>query len=172
MLRYLLLLVTFCWLVCGFTQTDASISFVIKNVGINVDGHFNTFEIKAVFDSAGNLSSVRGNIEVASIETGIESRDEHLLKDDYFNVKEYPNISLKSYNVKKKTNADYAVEATVSIKGITKNITIPIRVEPVSNQWKLQSNFEINRRDFDVGGSSFVLSKTVKINVIHYQRIK
>ena len=73
-----------CSVAC-FAQT-ASIDFVIKNLGINVDGHFNTFTITTTFDSENSLKSVSGEIEVKSIKTGIKSRDEHLLEEDYFHI--------------------------------------------------------------------------------------
>jgi hypothetical protein len=38
-----------------------------------------------------------------------------------------------------------------------------------TNTQESSIDFEINRRDYDVGGGSFILGKTVKINVKHYQ---
>lgn len=172
MIKHLITFLAFFYLSGVFGQNKSSIEFVIKNVGINVDGHFNNFEIKAIFNSSNTLTSVNGEIEVASLETGIESRDEHLLKEDYFNTPEYPKISLRSFKIIKNSSVDYTVKARLSIKKTTKEITIPISVETLNKHWKLQSNFEINRKDYDVGGGSFVLSKTVKIKVIHYQPIK
>jgi polyisoprenoid-binding protein YceI len=166
---------TFCalfWIVFGFAQKDSSIEFVIKNLGINVDGHFNKFEIKTDFDASTNLTFVAGEIYVSSIETGIESRDEHLLKDDYFDAKNYPKISLKSNAITKKGLSDYQVSAILTIKDISKEIKVPIRVETLNDTYKVESSFEINRKDFDIGGSSFVMSKTVKIKVLHFESIE
>lgn len=166
---------TFCalfWTVFGFAQKDSSIEFVIKNLGINVDGHFNKFEIKTDFDASANLTSVAGEIYVSSIETGIESRDEHLLEDDYFDVKSHPKISLKSNAITKKGPSDYQVLAILTIKDISKEISLPIKVEILNNTFRVESSFEINRKNFDIGGSSFVMGKTVKIKVIHFEPIE
>jgi polyisoprenoid-binding protein YceI len=153
-------------------QKDSKITFVIKNVGVNVDGHFNAFEIAAIFDAGENLTAVNGYVEVSSIETGIESRDAHLLKADYFNVKDYPRITLKSKIINQKSPTYYELVADLSIKGIAKEITIPVKVTSAKNLRKVESDFEINRRDFEVGGGSFVLGKTVKIHVVYYQTIE
>ena len=159
-----------CSILSGFSQNNSSINFVIKSLGINVDGHFNTFTIKTDFDEEGNLTRLFGTIKVSSLRTGIESRDEHLLEEDYFNAENHEFITLESTALNKKTNNSYAIVTNLSIKGITKEISIRVNVERTSGSYKLTSSFEINRRDFKVGGSSFVMSKTVKINVIHYQK--
>jgi polyisoprenoid-binding protein YceI len=153
----------------GFGQNDSSIDFTIKNLGINVDGHFNTFTINTEFDTDNELTEISSKIEVASIETGIDSRDEHLLKDDYFHENKFKHITLQSTSIKKKSSTEYLVSAKLTIKGKTKELSIPVKVQKTdSGRIKITSYFEINRRDFDVGGGSFVMSKTVKINVIHY----
>ncbi len=155
----------------NFYAQDSSIDFTIKNLGINVDGHFNELTISADFDMEGKLNKISSAIVVSSIETGIDSRDEHLLEEDYFYVEKYPKITLKSTEVKALKNNNYEVTANLTIKGKTKQITIPLSVQKVNETYKITSYFEINRRDFDVGGGSFVMSKTVKINVTHYQKL-
>ncbi len=154
-----------------FAQKASNIGFVIKNLGINVDGHFNTFSITTTFDTANRLESLEGEITVASIETGIDSRDEHLLKDDYFNSEKYPNIILESTQINKTSLNQYTVQANLTIKGKTKEITIPISVSISDNSIKIISDFEVNRKDFNVGGGSLVMSKTVRIQVVHVEKI-
>jgi len=163
----------FIGLVClslfGFAQ-KTSVDFEIKNLGVTVDGHFNTFTIDAELDSTGELISISGKILVSSIKTGIESRDEHLLEEDYFNTEKFKYILLESTSINKSTNSSYNIKANLTIKGKTKAINIKVTVDKSTDFCKVMSNFEINRKDFDVGGGSFVMSKTVKINVIHYQK--
>ena len=169
MLRFIVVYLVFICSNFGFSQNISSIDFTIKNLGINVDGHFNTFTINTEFNADNQLINVYSKIEVASIETGIDSRDEHLLKDDYFHESKYKHISLQSTSIKKKSTTEYLVSAKLTIKGKTKTVSIPVKVQKTeSGKTKITSYFEINRRDFDVGGGSFVMSKTVKINVIHY----
>lgn len=160
----------FCLSVSGFAQ-KSSIDFEIKNLGITVDGHFNTFTITTAFNEDGILEKLSGKINVSSIETGIDSRDEHILKEDYFNADKFQFITLQSTSITKKSDSKFSVKASLTIKGKTKIITIPVSVTKTSKNYKVTSSFEINRRDFDVGGGSFVMSKTVKINVVHYQNI-
>jgi polyisoprenoid-binding protein YceI len=172
MKRYLFFVVLCCNVAIGFSQNTSSIYFVISNLGINVDGHFNSFLVTTKFNEANSeLETISGLITVSSIETGIDSRDEHLLDEDYFNAKKHKQITFKSESVTKVSDSQYKVKASLKIKGITKQITIKVEVVKTNDSYKVSSSFEIDRKDFKVGGSSFVMSKTVKINVIHYQNL-
>jgi polyisoprenoid-binding protein YceI len=172
MKHYLFNLLFCCSVSFGFSQNTAKIDFVISNFGIDVDGHFNSISVMTKFNKANSeLETISGLIEVSSIETGIDSRDEHLLEADYFNAETYKLITLKSESVTKVSDGQYKVKVNLKIKGITKQITIRVTVLETNGSRKTSSTFEIDRKDFKVGGSSFVMSKTVKINVIHYQKL-
>lgn len=169
--RFLLFVICFCCLSVGYSQSKSSIDFVIRNVGINVDGHFETFNIETNFDATGKLLNIKGIIKAASIKTGIESRDEHLLKDDYFDVENYDNITLVSKTIEPESEGIFSVVATLTIKEKTKEIRITVNRDKADDKYIMTSNFAINRKDFDVGGGSFVLSNTVKISVLHFHKL-
>ncbi len=172
MKRYLFFVLLCCCVSFGFSQNTSTIDFAISNLGIKVDGHFNSFSVTTKFNEANSeLETISGSIAVSSIETGIDSRDEHLLDEDYFNAEKHKQITLKSESVTKVSDSQYKVKASLKIKGITKQITIKVDVVKTNDSYKVSSSFEIDRKDFKVGGSSFVMSKTVKINVIHYQNL-
>ncbi len=150
-------------------ETENSVYFKIKNFGVNVDGHFETVSIATLFNSEDELIGVSATVEVESITTGMEGRDKHLLKEDFFHAKKYKDIEFKTISIKKESPESYLVTANLTIKNINKQITIPIQVEKTEEAFIVTSNFGINRKDFNVGGSSFVLGKIVKIRVKHKQ---
>ncbi|MBT8243655.1 MAG: YceI family protein [Winogradskyella sp.] len=155
----------------GFAQ-KSSINFEIRNLGINVDGFFKTFTVTTKFDDSNNLEDFSSEIKVSSIETGIDSRDEHLLQEDYFHTSKYPLITLDVAELFKDPNNEYSAKVNLRIKGKAKQFTIPLKVEITETQRKIKSNFEINRKDFKIGGGSFVMGKTVKIAVVHVEKIR
>lgn len=171
MKRYLLFLVCICCLSLGFSQNKSSIDFVIRNVGINVNGHFEVFNIETHFDVTGKLLRIKGIIKAASIKTGIDSRDEHLLKADYFDIENYENITLVSTIIESKSDGVFSVVAILTIKDKSKEIVIKVNRDKYDNQYIMTSNFTINRRDFDIGGRSFILGNMVKINVLHFHKL-
>jgi len=171
MKRFLFFVICFCCLSLSFSQNKSSIDFVIRNVGIAVDGHFNTFNIETDFDNKGELLNIKGEIKVASIETGIESRDNHILKADYFDIENYENITWVSKAINTIDDVVFTMIADLTIKGKTKEISITVNRDKINNKYKITSSFKINRRNFDVGGRSIVMSNTVKINVVHYHNL-
>ncbi len=60
----------------------------------------------------------------------------------------------------------YKLTAKLSIKNTTKLISIPLEIIENNDSLMIKSNFEINRKDYDVGGNTWVLSNIVKIQVV------
>jgi polyisoprenoid-binding protein YceI len=147
-------------------KTASEITFTIKNFGFNVPGNFNQFIVSSNF-SARNLkeSFLNAKISVASIFTDSEARDKHLLEVDYFNIKKYPNIVFESTEIEKITNAKYLLKGFITIKGIKKRVATALIVTTSKTTVTFLTDFSLNRRDFGVGGSSFVLSKEVNIKM-------
>lgn len=171
MKKYLSFIIIVCYGSFCIAQETSSIDFVIRNVGINVDGHFNSFSVTTNFDASNNLKKISGEVKVKSIVTGIENRDEHLLEEDYFNASKHPLITLQSIKLEEIAPNKYTAIVDLSIKDKTKRITIPLTIDLSESSRKITSEFEINRRDFGVGGRSFVMSNTVKIMVVHIEKV-
>lgn len=150
-------------------KTETSVNFEIKNFGVNVDGHFEKVSISALFNPKQELTDISATVQVESIKTGMESRDKHILKEDFY-VEKHKTIMLKTIALKKESLVSYLLTANLIIKDVSKQITIPIQIEKIEETYIITSNFEINRKDFDVGGSSLVLGKTVNISVKHTEK--
>src|SRR6267378_1001113 len=82
------------------TDESSSVKFTIKNFGFNTSGSFKGLKGSIHFDP-NNLdnSSFDVTIDVRTINTGIDMRDEHLRSDSYFDVKNYPQIHFVSTRV-------------------------------------------------------------------------
>jgi polyisoprenoid-binding protein YceI len=120
-----------------------------------------------VFNSKHGLTDLSAIIKVSSIKTGMESRDAHILKEDFFDERNYKTISFKSIKIERIKDSYFQAQANLTIKDITKKISIPISINTINDEVRITSEFEINRLDYGVGGRSLVLGKTVKINVRH-----
>lgn len=171
MKRFLLFVICICCVTQGFSQNKSSVKFIVRNLGIGVDGQFNDFGIVTDFDHNGELLNITGEIKAISIETGIENRDKHLLKAHYFDIDNHEKITLSSKAVSAKLDGTYDVTAVITIKGKTKNIPITVKLEKLNNQYVITSNFEINRTHFSIGGENLFMSDIVKIEVIHYHNL-
>ena len=143
----------------------SEVSFTIKNFGINTSGSLKGLKGSIVFDASNpSASSFNVSVDVNTINTGIENRDDHLKKEEYFNVGKYPTIAFVSSSIKKE-NEGYSVSGNLTVKGISKVISFPFKAENKDNGVLLTGEFSINRKDFDVGGSSAVLGNSVNVSL-------
>ncbi len=142
----------------------SSVTFKIKNAGIGVDGSFKGFQGSVDFDP-NNLSSSKFDVSVNSktVDTDNDTRDNHLREDEYFGVEKHPKISMKSTKIEKSSDGKYKATFDLTLKGKTKSVSFPFSYNKTSTGYKLSGSFEIDRRDYGVGGSSWILSDDVKV---------
>ncbi|WP_299676807.1 YceI family protein [uncultured Tenacibaculum sp.] len=145
--------------------SKTTVVFKIKYFGSYVDALFTKVDIDGNFDQKDLESSfLNATIDVNSFDTNNSYRDE-ILSKDYFDVKNHPTITLKSTEIEKVAINLYNLKADLNIKGITKSVTLPLIVSENGNKISIKSGFTIDRLDYKVGKSSFLLSRKVITNV-------
>lgn len=104
----------------------AFIQFKIKHLGYSwLLGEFKTFTGEFTLDpDAIEKSSVKADIEVASLDTNHAERDKHLRGADFFDVEKFPKASFVSTSVKKTGEKTADVSGNFTLKGVTKPITL------------------------------------------------
>lgn len=149
----------------GIDNSKSSVSFIIKNAGIEVEGKFKTISGSVDFDeknpSSGKISAT---IRAESIDTEIEMRDKHIKDEDYFDVKKYPTLKFASTKIAG-SNGKYSITGNLTIKDVTKPITFPFNVTAKNGQSFLKGQFVIDRRDYHVGGNSWVMGDDVIVKL-------
>jgi polyisoprenoid-binding protein YceI len=153
----------------NYTPTDAgsNVHFVIKNFGIKTGGDFTGLKGSISFNPA-KLADSKFNVSVSAttINTDNKTRDKHLRKTEYFNVEKYPEINITSTKISESTNAGrYFFAGNITIKGITKPIQFGFSASAANNGYLFNGEFEINRRDFGVGGNSMSLGDKLKVTL-------
>lgn len=142
--------------------TSTSTTFVIKMLGVSINGKLSGFEGSVNFDSQ-NLaeSKIVGSVKAATIDTDNSLRNKHIKeKSDFFEVEKYPKISMESTTIEKKGQA-YVGTFNLKIKNITKSIQIPFTVSMVQNTAKFVGSVTINRKDWKLGGNTLGMSQDV-----------
>lgn len=148
----------------NWKPVKATITFKIRNAGLNVNGSFSGFTGSLVFDPAApEKAQISASVDAATVDTGIGLRDSHLKKEEYFDVAKYPKIALKSTRIQKKGGNDYVGTFALTLKGTTRTVTIPFTVSQSGETARFTGEFEINRRDYKVGGGSFLMSNDATI---------
>jgi polyisoprenoid-binding protein YceI len=163
------------FLLVGFQQTRAqslhlsdegsSVKFKIKNLGVAITGSFTGLSGSVLFNSIQPSSGrFQATVNAATINTGIDMRDDHLRGESYFNTKQYPVIQFESTGIEPaRKKGHYLMKGKLTIKNITRDISFPFTAEAKDGGYLFTGQFRINRRDFTVGSSSITLSDDVDI---------
>ena len=156
-------------------DAHSQVSFTVKHLGISeVTGTFNDFDVKILAAKPDfSDASVSFTAKVASIDTRVEARDNHLKSADFFDAEKYPELSFKSTSIKKdaKTN-QYQLTGDLTMHGITRQVTVDMTyfgsVENPMNK-KQTAGFQVTginkRSDFNLGNGfpSPMISDEVQI---------
>lgn len=149
------------------TISSSTVAFTIKNAGLSVDGTLGNLKTTVFdFDIADLANSkIEATVDVSTINTGIDKRDEHLRNEDYFDVAKYPKITMKSTRFAMSKAGNAIGYFNLTIKNKTKAITIPIFTTEKDGKTTFTTKFTIDRLDYGVGTSSFILSDDVKVSI-------
>ena len=156
--------------VAQFQPQDAAstVQFKIKNFGFNTTGIVTGLTGKIRFDPA-RVGDAAFDVtaDAGTINTDNGMRDEHLRKEDYFNAAVYPHIRLVSGKISEGKKGAFLFSGQLKIKDRTKDLSFPFTAEPEGGGYRFKGSFTINRKDFNVGGTSTISNELeVEINVL------
>ncbi len=154
----------------------SEVTFQIRHLVSQVRGRFNDFAGTIQMDPK-NLpaSSVEFQIKAASIDTNQADRDKHLRSADFFDVEKFPEITFKSKSVKPVGKDTYNVTGTLTMHGVSKEVTLPVTYLGQANMRGVRAGFAtattLDRKDYgivwnkalDNGGG--ILGDDVKVEI-------
>lgn len=154
--------------------------FEIGHVTGKVMGYFNTFEGTVVDPDNPATGSIHISIDVASLSTGVEPRDKHLMTPDFFDVAKYPKITFDSTRIVDIGGGWFEAHGTLTIKDVSRPAVLPYQVfgtkayPPVPQMecfdvQGIQAHYALDRLDFGVGDGKFakmgIVDKAVAITI-------
>lgn len=164
MKKITLLVAAFAITITSFAQNwkldpaHSKIHFSAKYLVISdVEGQFNKFE-GTFTSSKADWTDLNANvtIDVKSISTDNDMRDNHLKSDDFFNAEKFPVITFKSKGVKMIEKNKYVMSGDLTIRDVTKSVEIPVVYGgTVTDPWgNVKAGFKatgkINRKEFNL----------------------
>ncbi len=102
-----------------------TVSFTAKHMMITkTRGLFKGVTGTIEYDEANPAaSSVNVEIPAATVDTGMEPRDNHLRSADFFDVENYPTISFRSTRIEPK-GGRWAIAGDLTIRGVTRPVVL------------------------------------------------
>lgn len=153
-----------------------AINFSVKHFFTPVKGSFEDYEIELDYDPKNpEKSTVEARIAVASVNTGNETRDDHLRSADWFEADKHPYMTFKSTSVRKAGKNKLIASGPLTIKGTSHQVELPITL--LGNQMipppmqemmggakevaSFQASTSIDRGEFGVGVGSWAATMVV-----------
>ncbi len=141
-------------------DAHSQLGFTVTHLGIaDVSGTFNDFDV-TLTSSKPDFSDAQVELtaRVASIDTRVEARDNHLKSADFFDAGKYPALTFKSTSLTPAGKNQFKLTGDLTLHGVTKPVTLDLfykgTVEnPMSK--KATAGFQvtgtIKRSDFGIG---------------------
>lgn len=131
---------------------QSEISFVTRQMGVPVDGHFTKFDAQIQLDPRKpETGSVVFNVDTASATLGEAQTDAELPKAVWFNVVKFPQASFKSTSLKSLGGGRFEAAGKLQIKDRTRDLVVPVQIVQSGAQSTASGSFVIKRLDFGIG---------------------
>jgi len=162
-----------------FDVYHSSVTFTIRHMMSKVRGQMRIKEGWIEVDDD-NLSTARVEVvlDAASIDTGVEMRDNHLRSaDGHFDVANYPTITFKSKRVEGKDPANFKVIGDLTIHGKSREVALDASFNGEgkdprgSRRLSFEAQTKLNRKDYDLTwnqaleAGGFILGDEVKLEI-------
>ena len=155
----------------------SEVAFTVKHLAISkVRGRFENFDVTIVTAENPAESTIEATIDVGSVNTGQEARDNHLRTSDFFLVEEHPHMTFTSTGIDIHGD-DFTVTGDLKLRGVTQSVTLKGELGGVITddygrvKAGATASTKINRQDFGVSWNAaleaggFTLGDDVTINL-------
>lgn len=132
--------------------------FTVRHLMIsNIRGDFGAVTGTVDYDGKDiTKAKVNATIDVKSISTRVEKRDEHLKTDDFLDVANHPTMTFVSTSITPAAGGKYNMAGNLTIRGTTKPVTFELTAPsgPITTRGTTKigaaASGKINRKDFGV----------------------
>jgi polyisoprenoid-binding protein YceI len=135
---------------------NSEVSFSVRHLMVSkARGRFMSYDVTIVTGEDPLASTVTATIDLASIVTGIEARDNHLRSADYFDIEKYPTMTYRSAAVRH-TDDGWVIEGDLTLHGVTRPVPLTVEANGFGpdgfggERAGFSATAQISRRDFGI----------------------
>ena len=151
----------------GFVPGTSEITFLSKQIVVELQGSFNKFDGDIVFKPADlNASTARIEVDLASIDLGAPDSENEVKGKDWFQVASFPKGVFQSTQIRAKGPDHFEAVGKFTLKGITRDLVVPVTLKHVGAQTVAEGGFTMKRTDFNIGQGVWADPEAVAIDVV------
>jgi polyisoprenoid-binding protein YceI len=131
----------------GFTNTYQNVEYT---------GQFHRFDAKIVYDP-NDLAQAKFDVtvDIASVNTANTERDQALPDKAFFDTAQFPSAHFVTTRFRKGANGEVLADGTLSLRGISKPVTLEVRFAPKGSDATLDVETKLKRLDFGIGSGDW-----------------
>jgi polyisoprenoid-binding protein YceI len=129
--------------------------FSVRHLGIsNVQGEFTKLTGTVQLDDQDiSKSTVNATIDVNSLDTRVQNRDNDLKSDHFFDVGKFPTITFQSTKIVSTGEGTAKMTGNLTLHGVTKEVTFDVTgptkvIQVMGSRRGASATTKINRQDF------------------------
>ena len=146
---------------------QSEIVFTSRQMGVPVDGRFRKWDAQIAFDprqaAAGRVAFT---IDTGSASFGSAEIDSEVPKAEWFNVAKFPQARFESTAIKALGGGRFEVAGKLTIKGSTRELTVPVALAAGGAGTVASGSFTIRRLDFRIGDGEWADPSMVANDVV------
>ena len=156
-----------------------NVGFRVRHMGLAIIlGEFTDYTATIFYDPHDiTKSSVQFTAKVASLDTDVKQRDDHLRSADFFEVEKFPEMTFRSTRIERKSDKTFIAHGDLKIKNVIRQIALPVEfygaIKDSQGQTRLggSATLNINRQDYGIKWSqildngSLVVANNVQIEL-------
>ena len=146
---------------------QSSIVATLRQMNVPLDASFSRFSGTIVYDAMHpEAARAAVDVEVGSLDLGDESYNAEVRKTTWLDSAHFPQASFRSTAIKPGGADHFEATGTLSMKGKSQLITVPIAVQHSAKSSTFDGSFELSRKSFGVGDPDWdnVLDDKVRVH--------
>jgi len=153
------------WADQTLVPAQSEVTFVAKQLGVPLDGHFKQFAAQVAFDpKKPQTSKIAIQIDLGSVAVNADANAE-LVKPDWFNTPKFPKATFQSGAIKPLGNGRFEVAGKLAIKGLARDVTVPVQLTQAKGLTTATGAIALKRLDFKVGEGDWADTSVVANDV-------
>ncbi|HVO90364.1 MAG TPA: YceI family protein [Casimicrobiaceae bacterium] len=152
----------------GVVVEKSEIRFVSRQMGVNVEGRFRKWKANVVFVPTDlGHSKAELDVDLASIDLASDDSEGEVKGPLWFDTARFPVAHFASTAIRNTGPDRYDVAGKLSMKGITRDATVPIVVRKDGSGTTIaEGTFNIKRLDYKIGEGEWADTQTVEDPVV------
>ena len=154
---------------------NSQLSYTVNFEGNGIHAQFNDFDVFYQADQKNSPQKIQVNVTIASVDMGNDDLNATVKQIDWFDSNQYQFATFTSseFSINKTCDVTYCYIANgaFTLKGITKNISVPLNIQQLSTKLiTMQGELLLNRSDFSIGGQQWLNEDKLAFTVqVHFK---